>query len=257
MKKLIKIYGERNTNTNYFSKLIEQNLNAEELSSVVPIYINKLQKVVFGNEWVRDLYFDFTYGNNLGWKHTCVKSAKELNKYKILNNNDISFITITKNPYSWLMSLYRNPYHQYYKHKLDFETFLVTPWKTTSRDNCGKDLKSPIELWNMKNSSYLQLSALNGLNITTESIFENPEAVVNKISSHFNISKKSNEFVNYEKSTKNSTKDSNYYRNYYVNELWRDELSNEAIAIINKSIDKELMNHFGYEVLEVNNEYKS
>jgi hypothetical protein len=156
MLHLIKIYGERNTNTNYMSKLIELNLNAIEVPGVVPPIIMKMQKVLPGNELVRDIYFYLTYRKNLGWKHTCVKPPEELNQYKSVISNLI-FLTITKNPYSWLLSLYRRPYHQYYSDNPSFETFLQRQWKTIGRDNVKNAPITPVELWNIKNKSYLQL----------------------------------------------------------------------------------------------------
>jgi len=248
MKKLVKIYGERNTNTNYISKLIQLNLDAQELPGVVPPHTMKLQEILPGNEWVRDLYFYLTYKRNLGWKHTRAKPAPELKKYDILRS-DVYFLTITKNPYSWLLSLHRRPYHQYYGRKPDFETFLSSPWKTVGRENCKTILRNPIELWNVKNSSYLQLAELNSLNITTESIFEDPRQVIDNISNQFSIDKISSEFVNCEESTKDQSKNTTYYRDYYLNERWRDGLSKDAISIINETVDKDLMSHFGYAVL--------
>ncbi len=246
--KLIKVYGERNTNTNYLSKLIELNLHLIEVPGVVPPIIMKMQKILPGNELVRDIYFHITYRKNLGWKHTSVKPQEELSKYKLVNSNLI-FLTITKNPYSWLLSLYRNPYHhQYYDEKPSFEVFLKSPWKTIGRDNIQDNLPSPIELWNLKNKSYLQLDIKNTLNITTESIFQDAGDVIQKISERFSIERKSDEFINYERSTKNKSKDSEYYRDYYLSEKWRENISKEAISIINDSIDKELMAHFGYNV---------
>ena len=38
-------------------------------------------------------------------------------------------------------------------------------------------------------------------------------------------------------------------REYYLSEKWRRNLSGEAISIINESVDRNLMNHFGYDVL--------
>jgi len=66
---------------------------------------------------------------------------------------------------------------------------------------------------------------------------------------HFSIDKLCDEFINYERSTKDQSKDSNYYRDYYLNEKGRREISSEAMSIINDSVDKELMSHFGYKVL--------
>ncbi len=50
-------------------------------------------------------------------------------------------------------------------------------------------------------------------------------------------------------STKDKSNNFAYYQDYYLNERWRDNLSEEAISIINEAVDKNLMNHFGYEVL--------
>lgn len=248
MSKLIKIYGERNTNTRYMSKLIKLNLSVQEVPGTVPPAVKKLQRLLPGKELVRDIYFHFTYSKNLGWKHTCAKSVEMLKSYNLVKN-DLSFLTITKNPYSWLLSLYRRPYHQHYKSKPDFETFLQTPWKTVGRDNAARVLKSPMELWKIKNVSYLRLSEFNALNITTESIFQNPKAIIDKISRQLSIEKLSESFTNYERSTKDKRKDTYYYRDYYLNEKWRSDISNDAITIINETIDMKLMSHFGYEVL--------
>ncbi len=244
----IKIYGERNTNTNYMSKLIDLNLIAKEVSGVAPQFILKLQRLLPGKDIVKDIYFFLTYRRNLGWKHTLVKPLQRLNSYGIVNEY-LYFITITKNPYSWLISLHRNPYHQYYSLKPSFEEFLQTPWKTIGRDNIKLELKSPIELWNLKNKSYLQLKGKKSLQITTESIFENPNKIIDDISSKFSIPKKHDKFVNFERSTKDKNKNSNYYRQYYLAEKWREKLSDEAISIINASVDTQLMQHFGYHIL--------
>ena len=138
MKKNIKIYAERNTGTQYLINLIQLNLHASILHGVVPESINILQKIIPGKEWLRDLYFILNYGSTLGWEHTSVKSSDELKEYSIIKNNDISFITIIKNPYSWALSLYRMPSHQYYSTKITFEEFLQRRWVTIGRDNTKK-----------------------------------------------------------------------------------------------------------------------
>jgi hypothetical protein len=230
------------------SKLIQLNLNVTEIPGVVPPIIMKLQKLLLGKEVVRDIYFNITYGKNLGWKHTCVKSPEDLNQYELARSNLI-FLTITKNPYSWLLSLYRRPHHQYYADNSSFETFLQRQWLTVGRDNIKTVLANPIELWNIKNNSYLQLDQKSTTNITTEGIFEDPEAIIQNMSQRYSIERKSESFVNHEASTKDKSKDSAYYREYYLSEKWRENLSNEAIAIINESVDKELMSYFGYRVL--------
>jgi len=249
MVRQIKIYGERNTNTNYLEQLIRLNLDVVQIPGVVPRYIKTMQKVLPGKEWLRDWYFSVTPHRNLGWKHSRVLSVSEAGRNAI-GSRGICFVSITKNPYSWLMSLYRKPYsHQYGGDKPDFETFLVTPWKTVARDNSKSVLVSPIELWNIKNASYLRLVDFNGLNLTTEGTIQDPQAVIEEISGHFSIDRLTPQFRNYEKSTKDSSKDFAWYQDYYLNEKWRKDLSGQAITIINKSIDRNLMRHFGYKIL--------
>lgn len=242
------MYGERNTTTNYLSKLVGLNLDIEELRGSVPSYIGDIQKYLPGNEWMRDLYFSFTYKENLGWKHTRVEAPAVLKQYFTEAEQPV-FVTITKNPYSWLLSLHRNPYHHPGSRKVSFENFIESQWMTTRRDNCERWLSNPVELWNIKNRSYLGLAGLDALNLTSENVLDDPAKVIDQISETFGITRKSDDFINYEKSTKDSKKNSNYYRDYYLGEKWRDELSNVAITQINKSLDMDLMQHFGYQVL--------
>jgi len=254
MTKKLKMYGERNTNTNYMSKLIQLNLELQEIRGTVPHYVDKaqrhFQRLLSGNEQIKDIYFDLTFGKNLGWKHSCVQPTATLKNCKLVDE-ELIFITITKNPYSWLLSLYRNPYHQYYlnQKKPSFEEFLLSPWKTVGRDKTQRSLKDPIELWNIKNSSYLQLQEFNVLNITTESIFIDAGKIICEISDRFSVPRKHDCFVDYERSTKDKRKDGNYYRDYYLNEKWKDKFSNNEITIINQTVDRKLMDYFGYEVL--------
>jgi|TARA_B100001971_G_scaffold1486_1_gene1160 hypothetical protein len=249
MNKLIKIYAERNTGTAYLINIIQLNLRVALLRGVVPESINILQKIIPGKEWLRDLYFNLTYGSTLGWEHTTVKSSDELKEYPITKNNNILFITIIKNPYSWALSLYRKPWHQYFSAKIKFEEFLQRRWVTVGRDNTKKILDNPMELWNIKNNSYSQLKNFKSLNLKTEGILAKPETTIQKIHQILSIDKRCNQFKNYEKSTRDKTKDNNYYRDYYLNEKWKHELSKESISLINKSIDMTLMKQFDYKVL--------
>ena len=95
MVRQIKVYGERNTNTNYLEQLIHLNLDVGQLAGVVPRYVKTIQKVLPGKEWLRDWYFSVTPHRNLGWKHSCVQPVTESGRFDILNRG-ICFISITK-----------------------------------------------------------------------------------------------------------------------------------------------------------------
>ncbi len=248
----VKIYGERNTNTNYLGEIIKLNLDLADIPGVVPKTMRRIQTRLPAKNRLRDLYFQATFGSNLGWKHSKVKTAAELRRYPLLRKHRVIFVTITKNPYSWLLSLYKRPYHQYHEYqdtKPDFNTFLELPCSTVGRENLGDESYNPVELWNVKNRSYLGLDEFDVMNLTSEKIFEDPQRVIAAISDKFGIKYCSDTFVNFDESTKYESKDSSYYRDYYVNELWKEKLSADSIAIVNRYLAPDLMSRFGYAFL--------
>jgi hypothetical protein len=243
----IKIYGERHTGTNYLIKLIQLNLSAQVQTGVVPQYVMKVQNKLPGNETVRDIYFLLTFHNNFGWKHKLVKPDNLLHKY-LVKSNKICFVTLTRNPYSWLLSLYDKPISQYYKNKPNFETFLTTPWKTVGRETAPWTICSPVALWNIKNAAYLKLHQKSpALNIKFEELLDDPQRILNLISDTFGYAWKTDTFINYEQSTKDPSKNYQYYHDYYLNEEWRERLSANAIAIINEQISSNVMESFCYQ----------
>lgn len=248
MVKLIKLYGERNSSTNYLGRLLELNLEVEGLPGVAPPWVNCAQWLVPGREWVRDLYFRLTYPENLGWKHSCVKRPEEWPGGAAAGRVE-AFITITKNPYAWLLSLHRRPYHQYYRGKPDFEEFLRLPWRTVGRDNLEAREVNPVELWNMKNRSYLLLPDERSLHLTAEGLLLDPGEVIGEISRRFAIERRSAAFVNHDPSTKERGRDTASYRDYYLTEKWRGDLTDEAVRIIDETVDRDLMAYCGYPVL--------
>jgi hypothetical protein len=80
VKQSIKLYGERNTNTRYLSRLIELNLKVEEIGAKVPTTVMRLQYLLPGHKLVLNTYFNTTFELNLGWKHMRVRPPHELRK---------------------------------------------------------------------------------------------------------------------------------------------------------------------------------
>lgn len=249
---LLKIYGERNTGSGYLTKIIEQNLHVNvipgELPEIVLKQVMKLKGLV-SEERIEEMYFNVLFYRNLGWKHMLVKNAKDLCKYAVCSRN-LSFVTITKNPYSWLLSLHRNPYHHYHSRKQDFETFLTSTWKTLPQENAPEEISSPVELWNIKNSSYIQLKDhLPTLNVKYETLISEPGQFLELLSKNFAYKWKVSRFKNQERSTKEKDKDLDFYRDYYLNEKWKEKLSHRSKSIINNQLDDNLMKYFNYQKL--------
>lgn len=243
MKPKIKIYGERNTGTRYLHELISENLEADLLTGVVP---KKWRRIFRGSETAKDLFFKFTFPNNLGWKHTLVEPSK-LKHMKVCQN--LIFITITKNPYSWLLSLYKRPYHSTI-HSSSIDDFLSTPWETVGRENAPRGFADPIDMWNKKNAAYCELQKASiTINLKYEDILANPISILETLSQKFSIQKKNGSLNNIKESTKESKKDFSYYQDFYLHEKWKEKLSQSTISKINKHLDKSTMHYFGYEKL--------
>lgn len=246
-ERLLKVYAERNTGTNYLEQLIQANLVVRILPGVVPVAIHLMQTAIPGNEWLKNLYFSISSRKNLGWKHS--KPSLQLIKEFIPENPPLCLVSITKNPYSWLLSLYKNPYHQQGPICNSFEDFLVKPWKTVRRENCPIILGNPIELWNTKNRSYLHIKDYSGINLTYESIVSHPESTINRLSELYSLQRRSDGFQNILQCAKGGEGSFDSYQEYYNNNQWKKQLSPRAITLINQSIDEELMQLYGYKML--------
>ena len=239
MKVNIKIFGERNTGTNYLKELIRTNLDVNILKGS----ISKGSVFTF-REWTKDLFFSITKSSNLGWKHASIDS-------NLLNNisNKVFVISLTKNPYSFLLSLYKRPYHYKGKKSHSFIDFISHKWELRKRDNIKgyKVLENPVDLWNIKNRSYINFASNNKniIHVKYEDLLKDPKNIIKRISRSINVPLK-DQFTNYEVSTKKDNKIFVDYQDYYLHEKWKAKITNEEIKFINSKLDKEVVNYFGY-----------
>lgn len=245
----IKIFGERNAGTCYLEELLARNFFNAPLRGIEPEWIEWLQKPLPGKNALVDLYFQATIKRNLGWKHMLTMPTL-LPFQSEISNHAISFVTITKNPYSWLSSLYRIPHHYRGSLPASFEEFLVTPWRTVSREFSPERYADPVDMWNCKNASYLKMrDHFKVINIRYEDLLVDIEPVLSSVEKALSLTRKYKHFVNIECSTKNDSMTYYDYRDYYLGSEWRNQFSDQAIAIIRDRIDRDLCREFGYEIL--------
>jgi len=248
----IKLYGERNTGTNYLRHLIRLNLQAAIVPGVEPAWIwnwFRGQNQGWLYEQAANLFFALTFSRNLGWKHTLVPSPETLSR-TVPCRRGICFVTVTKNPYSWLLSLYDRPY-DCIRRSADFTEFLTTPWQTRHREHAPREFPSPVALWNEKNRAYLALGARwPTLNLKYEELLAAPEASVNQIARLSGAQRRPGAFLNRDRTTKkNSSWRYAEYRDYYLQEKWRKRLTRDSISLINARLDEEVLTSYGYEKL--------
>jgi len=248
----VKIYGERNTGTSYLEALLVRNLAVDCLRGGVP---RSIRRFFANSERARDWYFHATYRSNLGWKHACVPTESQLAIART-NSTDVLFLTLTKNPYAWLLSFYRNPYHAKRKYA-SFGQFLKEPWETVGRENARAQFASPVEMWNLKNAAYLAMNRYaTTIHCRYEELLSDPLDFLEKLCSEHGIRTRQSPFKNVVEAMKRRDRGKTFddYRRYYLEERWRSELDDDCIALINERLDANVMARFGYPRIEARSE---
>jgi hypothetical protein len=159
----VKVFGERNTGTNYVHKLVARNTKNTILLKHGANDVIEEQVASFSEcqrPFVRELLIDNLrieeFDQNFGWKHAFITPEK-LKLSPLFN--DCFFIFISRNPFRFLFSLYNNPYNVYLKNWNNVGEFLRSRWFLTHRDNLGLPyVSNPVLLWNIKTKSYLETS---------------------------------------------------------------------------------------------------
>ena len=241
----LKIYGERNTGTNYLRKVIEENFRCTLIPGTVP-----KELLLKSRRIVKDSYFLINQKQNLGWKH-CSPDINLIKNYS--HFSQLKIICLVKNPYSFILSLYKRPYHQIEAKKDSLHSFINSKWRTVGREKMNRiNLESPVLLWNYKVKRYFELLENLGLKIEIlkyEDLLVDAEDKLTRIAKNFQLEKFSKEFVNYQSSTKNDSKDHDYYKNYYLNEEWRQKLTSKDIESINSFLDFNYVSKLGYNLI--------
>jgi hypothetical protein len=157
-----KIFGERNTGTNALAQLIRKNIGEivcpGVVSEVVADWPARLGSITGFDEPYRlflqhaiidDIFLDMPA--ECAFKHTTPEfSPRFIEK-------EVGIIFLVKNPYSWLVSMFRRPYGMLLPKADNFSIFLRRPWISLGRENLPRVLASPIEMWNRKGGSILPL----------------------------------------------------------------------------------------------------
>lgn len=208
----IKIYAERNTGTAYLEWLLQKNLKVELLDGII-----------------------------LGWKR---RIAPQENELIDAIKKEVLFICLIKNPYSWLLSMHRNPVKHEVLKKVNLSDFLKYSFG---------DYRTPIDLWNNKNASYLNLQNYveRHLIIMYEDLLSNPEEVISSMAQKFEFKKRFSRFKNQDNYiSEKGIKSKKFHRKYYLTESWKKEFTKNDIEFINSRLDHNLMQQLNYQIIE-------
>ena len=190
-----KVMGERNTGT----RLMEAFLRSASGGPVPdsdrdfdPLYdlISSIRKLTLppAHRWwliegAYELYFARAHDEVI-WKHAALPSALAKRR------EDELFIIVAKNPYSWLLSLFRRPYHchpQYLRRR--FERFIHSPWLTVPRERSPEVFENPMRMWNFKYRSYLKAASVlsNVFIVRYEAMLSQPSELQERLESLLGI----------------------------------------------------------------------
>ncbi|MBN2174563.1 MAG: hypothetical protein JW731_10550 [Bacteroidales bacterium] len=209
--KFIKIFGTVNSGTVYLEWLIRKNLDIQILN---------------------------TY--DLGWKHRIAPSKEELTDETIEN---VIYVCLTKNPYSWILSMHKRPYQHEALKKLGFFDFIKFSYG---------DYRNPIIMWNQKNNSYVQLAdyVKHHILVSYEDVLYDPKKFLDEFADKFHLRKPPfYKNINNLLTNSHGLKQKHFHKDYYLEEKWKSKLNPEHIEYINQFLDKQLMQKLNYSIL--------
>jgi len=197
-----------------------------------------------------NIYFYLNENENLGWKHRLV-DVERINKQR---GSQVLFVTVTKNPYAWLLSTYRRPYGVGDPSNRDtLDDFVRQRCEDVRYKEGGRlgSFESPVDMWNRKSRAYLNLAdSFDVFNVKYEDILLETEAVIERMSEAHGLRRTSGSFSNVRASVKDDGKDLAFYREHYGERKWRRDFTPEAVNFVNEKVDQEVMHAFDYEVIE-------
>ena len=249
----VKIFGERNTGTNALLQLLKINSESEfhpgtmsELAYYTARKMAVLQSLGLKAEKREKMIDKVFEGRPLlqRWKH----SATNVTLDELEAIEDARFIFTVRSPLSWLVGLYKRPYHIQTERSHSLTAFAEGNWIPVKRENLTADFYKPLDLLEEKWKSYVNLMQRLECKGIRYKIVKFEDFVVDQ----YNVFESLKGFVGVpeasfrelRQSTKEKNKDSKYYATYYANEVWRSEYP--EIDRVRNTVSGELCSVFGY-----------
>jgi len=224
-RKQIKVFGERNTGSRAVIRMIDGSSNLRGA----------------GHPGVsREVLQPFRDR----MKHTAPLFSKEF------VHHDVSVLFLVRNPYSWALSLYRQPYHIIGPRRTDLLSFLKEPWLTLGRDRVERILSSPLDLWTLKLAAYrrferhAEAAGVPYATLRFEDFVADPAGALT--TSLQGLADGVIDINVLETPTKPKGMDAKTRQDYYAREAWKADLTGPSVALINAHIDWALAESYGY-----------
>ena len=254
-RKFVKVFGERNTGTRALIRMLgaQPDIRLRPCGEKGPKnqphkrMLREQIEMTYRGKWrkiYRDALIDtehFTACPTQGWKHSLPVWDSAFARLQA------HVIFCVRNPYSWILSLSKRPYHQRGPRTHGVFDLVSQPWLTLARDNMAPLLRSPMDLWNEKLAAYRDFAAASDVPVRIlkfEAFVVAPEIEVRRALGAFEISSNRIQAIpNSTKAKKRSLKD---ISRYYEAEEWRGGLTADLVRRINDLTDWEVAESFGY-----------
>jgi hypothetical protein len=162
----VKVFGERNTGTNFLNQLLLLNVDATVLdhgtnaraSTRLSRFscLSASEQLLFFERLVDQDRHD-EYPQNYGWKHSFLTLAT-LQGSPLFGST--AFLLLIRNPFRFLSSLHRRPYNLLPRPTGSLADFIAAPLLANQRD--GLDdvfVENPVDLWNRKVASFFDVQS--------------------------------------------------------------------------------------------------
>lgn len=253
-----KVFGERNTGTNFLNQLLKENTTlkvlehgnndackkqAQDIYEKHRIKEKLAQKIIL--ERLIDNEREKEFSHNFGWKHAA-PSLQKIKTNKLYEKT--LFICLIRNPWRFVTALHHRPYNLIPVPETDFSAFIRAPFLANSRDGLSDNfIKNPVELWNRKVSSYQELHNQTNGNVITiyyEAMILDIEKFIRSLSTHCEI--KSEKIIVPHESTKGDNKNFEEYRAEAIAYAPLNFMSKDDALYIHQELDKSIIKETPY-----------
>ena len=249
----VKVFGERNTGTNFLNALIRSNVvdakvlehgNNSEGDAQIKRFPPEYSMVV--DERMRDHLRMREFHENFGFKHAFVDRKRLETSPKF---SDTLFLFITRNPYYFLTSLFRRPYSIVPNPAPDasFDEFLRQPILLHEREYYDYPVvESPVHLWSLKTKNVLSAhrEIPNSVLLKYEDLVANPHGHLASMAEMGLKTKAELSVPNY--STKGDPLSFRDYQRRTQEYNPTDHYSRENLKFVRDSLDLDMCAQLGY-----------
>lgn len=247
----LKIFGERNTGSNYLHRVCAQNFlvvllqgDVQEIWGLGRAIAKKTGNQFFVRQALHDMEIRRILQSDFGWKHAApdlgVIDASAITKYT-------RFVVLTKHPYSWLKSLHRNPY-SFTAPDPDFSRFIRAEFPVNFSDGLpGLQACNPPTLLRHKVLAYRRLiqSRHDVVHLRYEDVIQDFDAAMHRLAPR--MFRKTETFVNFNKDVKGKHRQLVDFQRQYSLDSVREGFGEGDIAFCRAAIGEDMFSFLGYE----------